>query len=713
MLREVSDRAKAIARRGAVMTAQVAPALLVVAALAIMVIQPWPDPLQLDALVAIAGIVATVLSLGFAVTLLVAQHTAERHARALYAEFRREGAWLRVLGWLAVGVVVIVAASLLWPTLSTAYASLLLVVALGLYAASLLPHLLDSLDATRLAERLTDRSVRELNDIARSYNRLEVDTVLKPVASQAIEIASGIAVQGIASNDKEVARAGFAGMRRVLVAYVEGSPTRGWDTVVINLAFQHIGEAVDRCVKEKPVTILPAVIEELTALGVESQRTLEVDGNEAISLRLNGQFFDIVRDTLTNEASPGAAMATRGIGESALALIRAQSPNMVADHIKKLRSIAAAAIRTNQDHVTGAAHVELSKIAIGLAGMDMRDVMPASLFQEACDAFGNSVNEFIGRTTSKGGLMDDIAWSWVTMAHAEFNLAWVVVAGLAARGRGRDRYGTDFDHGATSLVVSLVKLSNQKSNGFMTQGHALETAYMAVIGSMGLKPGRVPPDLIPKLWSIVVRRLVDPSDKETLHEVDMLSTLLLHGTYQAVSSGPSTEPMRAGVEEALKLTTGIADKSHRRRRSRAWLAAGRAALGSGDRALAMAIAAAIAPDVRVERMSSDAVPWRVMPGEDDDFLGAFFSAAQPMPRPKIPSVHKQPEVIAEFKAMLDKPKRPRRRRPPASPPPRPPEDEDDHDEADESRGPATPPSGLVGEARDRTSGRGARPTVQG
>jgi hypothetical protein len=310
------DRAKAVALRGAVIAARVAPFPLVVVALAIIVLQPWPEPVDVDALVAVAGIVATVLSLGFAVTLLVAQHTAERHARALYAEFRREGAWLRVLGWLAVGVVVIVAASLLRPTFSTAVASLMLVVALGLYSASLLPRLFDSLDATKLAERLTDRSVRELNDIVHSYDRLQVDSLLKPVASKAIEIASGIAVQGIASNDKEVTRAGFAGMRRVLVAYVEGSPTRGWDTEVINLAFQHIGEAVDRCIREKPVTILPAVIEELTALGVESQRTLEVDGNEAVSGRLNGQFFDIVRDTLTNEESAGAAMATRGIGEA-------------------------------------------------------------------------------------------------------------------------------------------------------------------------------------------------------------------------------------------------------------------------------------------------------------------------------------------------------------------------------------------------------------
>lgn len=152
---------------------------------------------------------------------------------ALYAEFRRERAWLLVLGLLAVGVVAIVGAALLRPTVSTGWASLLLAAALGMYAASLLPRLFDSLDATVLAERITDRTVRELRDIARRRARYGLELALKPVATHGLEIASVMAVQGVTTNDKEVVRAGYAGMRRVLVAYIEGSPTRGWDTEVM------------------------------------------------------------------------------------------------------------------------------------------------------------------------------------------------------------------------------------------------------------------------------------------------------------------------------------------------------------------------------------------------------------------------------------------------------------------------------------------------
>jgi len=658
--RRLVGRAKAAARRAAAALARLAPIPLAFLALVLIAVQPSTDPIDVGALIAIAGIVATVLSLGFTVTLLVAQHTAERHARALYAEFRREGGWLRVLAWLSVGVVVIVAASLVRPTLSTAFAALTLAVALGLYAASLLPQLLDSLDPTKLAERLTDRSVNQLRDIARSYHRLYVESALKPVAAQGIEIASGIAVQGISSNDKEVVRAGFAGMRRVFVAYIEGSPTRGWDTEIINHAFQNLDDAVRRCLKESPVLILPAVLEELTTLGDESQRTLEVDGNEAVSGRLNSLFLDVIRETLTNDESAGAAMAAAGIGTSAMALIRARSPNMVADHIRKLRSTALAAIRTEQDHVAGRAHVELSKIAVGLASMDMHDVMPPSLFQDACSAFGDSVEAFTQRTSTKGTLMSDLAWSRVTMSHVPDNLARVVIAGVAANGRARDRYRRDFGHGATALTHALVTLATKGAGG-LTQGHALETAYMAVLGTMALETDARSAELVPDLWITVVRRLVDP-EKETLHEVGMLSTLLLTGTYEAESSRPTAGRMREGINEALGMTTAIADEWHRRRRARAWLAAGRAALGCGDEALARAIAAGIGPDLREIRSPAD-----VFAGLDDD---GFYDAVlgQAVPAPKLPDKHTQPEVIAAFKALLDKHQTRRRRRRPPTPP---------------------------------------------
>ncbi len=661
---------------GRATVATVAPAVRVMpfalgaVALWLAVVQPSAEPIDRGALFAIAGIVGTVLSLGLTVTLLVAQHTAERHARVLYAEFRREHAWLRVLALLALGVVAIVGASLARPTLSTGWASLVLAVAVVVYAASLLPRLFDSLDSTVLAERISDRTVSALRDVARRKERFDVEPALKPVAKRGLEIASVMAAQGVASNDKEAVRAGYAGMRRVLVAYIEESPTRGWDADVINLAFQHLGEVTDRCVKLSPVLILPAALEELTALGVECQRTLEVGGPEAVSSRLNSLFLEVVAQTLTNDESAAPAMATSGIGESGLALIRAGSPNMVADHIRRLSSIALGAMRVERDHVAGQAHVELSKLAVGLASMDSRDVMPPSLFLDACGALGASVDAFAARASSSGKLANDWAWMWTTMPHMQHNLASVVVSGLVADSRTRRRR-SDFAHGATALVHALVNLAAHGTSGFSTQTYAAEAAYMAVLGAMALRLEPHSPELVPELWATVVRSLVDTAT-ERLHEVEMLSSLLLVGVYEAESEQLTAPHLRAGLKEALDLTAVIADDFRRRRRARAWVSAGRAALGCGDQALAEAIATGIAPDLRELRIALDDGPWR----DDGGYRGQVglfnevFAGSQALAFPKVPDTHTQPEVVAAFEALLDKHQgRSRRRRDASQPPP--------------------------------------------
>ena len=664
VVHRLASWAATLSVRAARLVLRVGALMLVAIAIWLFVLQPLPEPMAQDALIGVAGIVATVLSLGLTVTLIVAQHTAEKHARVLYVEFRRERAWLLVLGLLAIGVVAIVAAALARPTISTGYASLAVAASLGVFTASLLPRMLDSLDATVLAERLTARTVRELHDIATSREWYERESALKPVARRGLEIASGMAVQGITSNDKEVVRAGFAGMRRVLVAYVEGSPTRAWDTEILNLAFQHLGEDVDRCMKASPVLILPAVMEELTALGVEAQGTLEADGPEAVSGRLNSLFLDVFTGTLMNEDSGCAYMAAEGIGDSALALIRARSPNVVADHIRRLRSIALVAMQAEQDHIAGRAHVDLSRIAVALAGINTQDIMPPTLFHDACSALGDSVDAFVGRTSRKGGLAGDLAWMWTTQPWAEHNLAWVVIAGVAADAQSRDRYRGDFGLGATALTHSLVKLATEGTSGFSTASNAIETAYMAVRGSLGLQVETDTTDLVPDLWITVVRRLMDPT-KETLHEVETLSGLLLAGVYEIESSRPTATRMREGLIEALAMTKAITDEFHRSRRARAWLGAGRAALGCGDKALAQAIATAIAPDLRELRAALRERPWAA---ESDGIVDAVRAGARAMRIPDLPDTHTRPEVVAAFDALLDR--KPRRRRgPPRVQPP--------------------------------------------
>lgn len=65
-------------------------------------------------------------------------------------------------------------------------------------------------------------------------------------------------------------------------------------------------------------------------------------------------------------------------------------------------------------------------------------------------ALGDTVDAFVSRANSPGGLGDDTAWLWTTSPHMEHNLSRVVMAGIAADARteNRRRRRTHFAQGA-------------------------------------------------------------------------------------------------------------------------------------------------------------------------------------------------------------------------------------------------------------------------
>jgi hypothetical protein len=642
-----------VKRRAGTYLLRLATIALLVAAIAVDLTQPVKESADLAALVAIAGLLATVLSLALTVTLLVAQHTAERHAHALYAEFRRERAWLVALASLGVGVITIVAWSLLASTISTAWAALALAAALGLFAASLFPRLLDSLDRTELARRITDRIVDRLREVGGKTDVVHRESELKPIATRGIDIASGLAVEGISSNDREVVRAGFAGIRRVFIAYLEGSPTRGWDTEIVNYAFQHLEVATDLGIDRSPVLLLPVALEELTVLGVESPTVLRpVDQYENVSGRLNGLFLDVVARTLTADSSGAAAMATAGIGSSGVALIQAERPNGVTDHIRRLRSIAGAALRAERDHVAGQANHELARLALALAQLDSADIMPGSLYQDACDAISQSVDDFVARTTPAGSLMRDIAMTPINGPLATPNLSVVVVAGSMAHRRTRTRHVRDFSHGADALMHSLLRLARYRTSVVMTPSYALDTAYSAIVGALTLEPDVDLAEQVSRWWLDLVRQLIGPDAGGSINSPAMLTSLLLIGVYVAEEDRPHIgAKMREALSEALRLTLAITDDFDRRRASLTWLPAGRAAIGCGDNALATTISAGIAPDIRALRVAFAGGSW----AEPDEFGpgGDFYAPVPGTPVRMMPAHHRRSEVAAEFRTLLD------------------------------------------------------------
>lgn len=633
----------------------------------IVYVQPSRDEVALDALVGIAGILATVLSLALAAALVIAQHTAERHVRAIYLEFRQERAWPLALGGLAAGTLAILVASLVWTTLSTAMAAVALAGGLGLFAASLFPQLLDSLDPAILARRVTDRAVSELGRIAREVHPVQRESALKPVARRGLEIPSAIAAAGVSTKDPDVVRAGYEGLRRVLIAYVSGSTTRGWDGEVVDSAFQHLGVATRGCAVADPVLLLPAAIEQLRLLGVENAATLHGNEAELVSGRLNSLLVEVATQTIAVDQSGAPWAATEAIGAGALAMIGAGAHNSTSDHIRRLGAVGVAAIRTERDHVAGRANIDLARLAEALAAVESRDVMPAALFDDACEAIARSVDEFTKRT---GNGVTDHAWLYVTGPMAGDNLARVVVAGLRAHHRLPERYRSGFVDGASTLIYSLAKLALHRKGGFLTPSYAADSVYAAVLGAMASELDDPSAELVTEWWRRVVGVVTDPSTREFIHEQEMMSSLLLVGVYEAQAARASNK-MREALREVLGDGSSLADAFHRSRRAWAWLPAGRAALGSGDTPLAEAIAVAVAASLRESRAALSAgrsgAPWRERRTSSGD--GDLYAPVYGAPMPSIPDVHVRPDVIEAFDELLARHdrKRPRRRRTPGTP----------------------------------------------
>jgi hypothetical protein len=513
--------------------------------------------------------------------------------------------------------------------------------------------LLDSLDRTELARRITDRIVDQLRDVAKKTNPVHREARLKPIANRGIDITSGLAVEGVTTNDREVVRAGFAGIRRVLTAYLAGSPTRGWDTEVVNYAFQHLEVATDLCIERSPVLLLPGALEELTALGIESPTVLEAsDRFENISGRLNRLFTDVAAKTLTADSSGAAAMATAGIGDGGLALIRAERPNGVIDHIRQLRSIGTAALRRERDHVAGQGNHELARIALGLALLESRDITPGSLYHDACDALSQSVDDFVARTSAAGALMHDSAMTRVNGPFADPNLSVVVVAGLAAYRRAGPRLGDTFSWGADALVHSLLRLAAYRTGVVMTPSYALDTAYSAIVGALALELDPDLAELVTKWWLELVRQLTGPDGRESLSGQSVMASMLLIAVYEAEADrAPIAASMKAAVGEALGLTKAIADDFDRRRAAMAWLPAGRAAIGSGDQELAQTIAAGIAADLHALEAAAAEDRWPESEGYSL-FGGDFYPPVLGTTVRSFPDLHSRQETRAAFQSLL-------------------------------------------------------------
>ena len=577
-----------------------AAALAAVGAVVVWIIQPDPTPTDLGALVAVAGLLGTVLSLGLTVTLLVAQHTAERHAQAIYTEFRRERTWTWGLALLGASVAAIVAAALLRPTISTAWAALSLAVALGLLAASQFPRLLDSLDRIELARRLTDRILRRLEHVGRVANPLARQRALELEATRGLRVAASLLTEGVRQGDGDGVREGFASIRRILLGYLTQIPSDiGMGDGVVLRAFQHLEVAFEQCVAVSPVVILPMALEEVTVLATDAAALPNrLSDYEPVSMPLNGLLTDTIASTLTTDKSAAAAMAAHAIGEGGVALVAAGRPTNVTDHLRRLRSVALAGLSTGRDHVTGQAMHELACIAVALTSSDPQEIMPPQQYLDACEAMAAAVDAFLARPSAGSSLMHDTAMTPVTGPLAEPTLTTVIVAGAQAQADGHHR-GEEYRWGAETLLRSLSRLASADASGVMTPVWALDCAYATVVRGFAGVTGADLADQVSAWWQLLWQCALTTTGGKRAHDFERLAAALLLLAVESAHGAPSplAMQMREALRAALQGTIGAAEAT-RTRVIGPWAAATAAALERGENGLADSFVEALRDDLR-------------------------------------------------------------------------------------------------------------------
>jgi len=625
---------------------QLSAAILVGVAVAVFLAQPIPSPVDLDALVALAGLLATVLSIGLPVALIVAQHTAERHARALYAEFRREHAWYILLGCLGLGVLAIAAGGLVRPTTSTAWAALAVLAALGLLAAAYLPQMLDSLDRTKLAARITGRYVDDLERAARGRPRHLVDPAIRPIALRAVPIEAGLATEGIASGDGEVLRAGVGGLRQILLTYIRLSPVRDWGGDVLYPGFDRFDIILRQCLGEPAnALLLPVVIDELTAFGAQIPPLLSGPGdNEWATHRVNGLLRDAVAYTMKADRSTAPARGTAGLGEVALAQIGAGRHSGLIDPIEKLGAISVAAREMERDHIAGEAHRQLLRVgtALGAGGAD--DLMAASAYEDACDALSGSVRAY-AESTDRTSMLLDQAVLPIIGPLSESSAATLVVAGVRAANSAEHR--RQFVSGARAAYRALLALAGSKRT-LPPRVWTIDTLYSAALGTMAVAGDDIRSQVVGPWWLDCYRAVTSPVLDDPIDIDDIVASLALFATYDAVSERAGANETRKAILAALEDIPRVQDELERWRICRAWISAGRAAAGVSDDSLATAIAGAIRPSIKnelPERLRLADVPsWRLSPLSPR----SLYAVLNGIPLPPLPGTHALPEAAEAF-----------------------------------------------------------------
>lgn len=615
------------------------------AAIAVFVVQPDRADVDPGLVVAIASLAGVALSLGFAVTLLIAQHTAERHVRLMFAEFRADRTWVSTLAWFATGVGLIVTAGIARPTTSTAWAALLTLVWLALLGARAFPRLLDSLDPVVLAERAAQRAVRRL-ERARPHSLGRLDEQLVTETGRGITACATMAHEALVNDDGDVLEAALAGMRSILISYLRRSPLAQPTDLPVDLVFQRIDVITENVSRRSQVILMPVFIAELKQLGIEAVELARLNpyGSDPVSLRLNMVLVELIAASLRNRSSTAPSFAATTIADLGVALVEANRPNAVSDHVRRLTQISLAGLDADADHVSAAANHGLARVAAALLLADRNEVMPPSIFGSACEGIASSMTRHIERKDQT--LQGQTSMFPLMAPLAQPSLATLAVGGasIAASAQGFSPEG--FGYGADNLATALAALSASGAESPVIRGNAVECLYSALVGLLAV--ARADPESAHRVdrWSSLLSSVVLADEQKGEHKLfnapETLASALLLGVYALPTTAPVVaEKLRAWVVRVADAASATPPGFERRRVAGAFVPSAVAAVARREGDLVESLIHRLGADLR-ERLEAG--------------FHRQFTPQGPMlgiPKPPYGTDHQEDEAIAGLLGRID------------------------------------------------------------
>lgn len=558
-----------------------------VCAAALFVWQPDRHAVDPTLILTIATLPGLALSVGAAVTLLIAQHTAERHSRQIYREFRRDPSWIIVIGLAASSVVATVAAGLQFPTVSTTWASLILLVAVLLVSAAQLPTLLDSLDPATLATRFGKRMARRVSSVHQGHDH---DDQVAGATRSGVESLFAVARGGLRSEDPEVVTAALASVHDLLVAYLQSIALPGIDDLTADFAMQRYEVLAQAARAYSPVVVLPSIVDALRDLGVAASR-LRIPLNpdwEPISLRVSSILLEIAAASLGDQISSSGGMATAAIAECAEALVVNHRPRLVGEHIRKLRSIGVSATGAGAFHVAAQASHGLARLAARLIDIDGQDIMEGAHFEDAANALLAIGETYRDIKTGSWGIADS-AVLLVIGPMATPNVASLAVGGLFRRSTGSDR---GFRDGASTFFSVAIELAFPPKRRVLIAADARQASYAAIAGALARATSPEDFETLEAWWRLFVPRLIAATGSGEgggLDDRSLLTGLLLFVIYKLPAIDDDARDILTNLV-GESLAQSFAPGAPGARLAAVWRTVGVASIGAGLSDLAVSIA---------------------------------------------------------------------------------------------------------------------------